>query len=230
MRNLTRFIPGEDIRQVSQWDFGDVDADLLKLAEEDRARQAELEQAREETLYQKARAEGFTDGFADGFAQGQAKAILQGEQQLQAYVDGQGKESAERFGQLMESAREQLAQSQQVMARGVLELACEVARQILRHELSVNPNVVLPVVREGLQLLADDSTSAVVRLNPLDLDVLEDSLQAEFSGLSLTLTPDSSIAPGGCRISSAGAVIEGDLHTRWRRAIAKLGLELDWDD
>ena len=85
-------------------------------------------------------------------------------------------------------------------------------------------------MREGLQLLADDSQSAVVRLNPLDLDVLEETLQAEFSRLSLTLTPDSSIAPGGCRISSAGAVIEGDLHTRWRRAIAKLGLELDWDE
>ncbi len=226
MRNLTRFIPGEDIRQVSRWDFGDVDADLLKLVEDDRARQAELDHVRDQGLRQK----GHSDGFAEGFAQGQANAILQGEQQLQAYIDGQGRESAEQFAQLLESARDQLAQSQQVLARGVLELACEVARQVLRHELSVNPNVVLPVVREGLTLLADDSKSAVVRLNPLDLDVLEDTLQTEYSGLSLTLTPDSSIEPGGCRISSAGAVIEGDLHTRWRRAIAKLGLELDWDE
>lgn len=226
MRNLTRFIPGEDIRQVSQWDFGDVDADLLKLAEDDRARQAELDHVRDEALRQK----GHAEGFAEGFAQGQANAILQGEHQMQAYIDGQGRESAAQFGQLLQSAQEQLAQSQQVMARGVLELACELARQVLRHELSVNPNVVLPVVREGLALLADDSKSAVVRLNPLDLDVLEDTLQTEFSGLSLTLTPDSSIDPGGCRISNAGAVIEGDLHTRWRRAIAKLGLELDWDE
>jgi len=226
MRNLTRFIPGEDIRQVAQWDFGDVDADLLKLAEDDHARQAELDYVRDEALRQK----GHAEGFAEGFAQGQANAILQGERQMQAYMDGRGRESAAQFGLLLQSTQEQLAQSQQVMARGVLELACEVARQVLRHELSVNPNVVLPVVREGLALLADDSKSAVVRLNPLDLDVLEDTLQTEFSGLSLTLTPDSSIDPGGCRISSAGAVIEGDLHTRWRRAIAKLGLELEWDE
>ena len=225
MRNITRFIPGEDIRQVSQWDFGDVDADLLKLAEDHRARQAELDHVRDDTLRQK----GHAEGFAEGFAQGHAKAILQGEHQLQAYIDGQGRKSAAQFAQLLQSAQDQLAQSQQVMARGVLELACELARQVLRHELSVNPNVVLPVVREGLTLLADDSKGAVVRLNPLDLEVLEDTLQTEFSSLSLTLTPDSSIARGGCRISSAGAVIEGDLHTRWRRAVAKLGLELDWD-
>jgi flagellar assembly protein FliH len=35
------------------------------------------------------------------------------------------------------------------MAQGVLELACELARQVLRHELSVNPNVVQPVIREA---------------------------------------------------------------------------------
>lgn len=226
MRNITRFIPGEEIRAVTQWDFGDVDADLLKLAEQERARQSEVDQTRDDILREKAH----TEGFAEGFAQGQAVAVLQGEQQLQAYIDGQGSEAAVRFAKLLESAQEQLTESQQVMARGVLELACEVARQVLRHELSVNPNVVLPVVREALTLLADDSKSAVVRLNPLDLDVLQDTLQTEFAGLALTLTPDNSIAPGGCRISSAGAVVDGDLHLRWRRAIAKLGLELDWDD
>lgn len=226
MRNLTRFIPGEDIRAVTHWDFGDVDADLLKLAELDRVRQSDVAHAREEVVREQGRAAGY----AEGFAQGQATAVLQGEQQLQAYIDGQGRDAAAHFANLLVAAQEQLAESQQVMARGVLELACEVARQILRHELSVNPNVVLPVVREGLQLLGDDSKSAVVRLNPLDMDVLQDTLQTEFASLSLTLTPDSSIAPGGCRISSAGAVVDGDLHLRWRRAVAKLGLELDWDD
>lgn len=226
MRHITRFIPGEDIRAVTQWDFGDVDADLLKLAELERERQSEADHTREEALRAKAHA----DGFAEGFAQGQAMAVLQGEQQLQAYIDGQGREAAAQFAKVLESAQAEIADAHQVMARGVLELACEVARHVLRHELSVNPNAVLPVVREGLTLLADDSKAAVVRLNPLDLDVLQDTLQTEFSGLALTLTPDSSIAPGGCRISSAGAVVDGDLHLRWRRAIAKLGLELDWDD
>lgn len=226
MRNISRFIPGEDIQAVTQWDFGDVDADMLKLEELEQARQSEIDQARDEELRAKAHA----DGFAEGFAQGQAVAVLQGEQQLQAYIDGQGRDAATQFARLLEATQAQLADAHQVMARGVLELACEVARQVLRHELSVNPNAVLPVVREGLTLLADDSKAAVVRLNPLDLEVLQDTLQTEFSGLALTLTADSSIAPGGCRISSAGAVVDGDLHLRWRRAIAKLGLELDWDD
>jgi flagellar assembly protein FliH len=226
MRNLTRFIPGEEIGAVAQWSFSDVDTDNLKLEAvalaEAQVREAARDKERDEVVRQKA--------FAEGFAQGQASAVLRAAQQHQDYVDNQGREAAMRVGQMLESAREQMAQTQDLMARGVLELACVLARQVLRHELSVNPNALQPVIREGLQMLADDSKTAVVRLNPLDLEVLQDTVQAEFAGLELTLTSDSTVAPGGCLITAAGAVIDANLETRWRRAIGKLGLEVQWDE
>lgn len=220
MRKLTRFIPGEEINAVAQWNFGDVDTDNLQLEAaarvEAEARQAARDEERDQLVRQEA--------YADGFAQGQANAVLRAEQQHQEYVDNQGREASMRFGQMLELAREQMAQTQEVMAQGVLELACVLARQVLRHELSVNPNALQPVIREGLQMLADDSKSAVVRLNPLDLEVLQDTVQAEFAGLELTLTADAGIAPGGCLITAGGAVIDANMETRWRRAIGKLGL------
>lgn len=226
MRNLSRFIPGEEIDAVARWDFGDVDQDRLQLASiaeaQAQARQTQRDEERDLTLRQQS--------YAEGFAQGQATAVLRAEQQHQAYVDNEGRQAALRFGQQLEQLQEQLAQSQQVMAQGVLELACVLARQVLRHELSVNPNALQPVIREGLQMLGDDSKAAVIRLNPIDLEVLQDTLEAEFAALALTLTPDASIAAGGCLISSAGAVIDANLETRWRRAIAKLGLQVQWDD
>lgn len=230
MRNLSRFIPGEEIDVVSRWSFGDVDADLLQLAADAQARdhahaqalQAQRDLQRDQLVHQQA--------YAEGFAQGQASATLQAQQQHQAYVESEGRASALRFAQLLESAREQVVQSEQVMAQGVLELACLLARQVVRHELSVNPNVLQPVIREGLQMLADDSKAAVVRLHPLDLEVLHDVVQGEFAALDLTLTADASIAQGGCRITSAGAVIDASLENRWRRAVAKLGLQVEWDD
>ncbi len=226
MRNLSRFIPGEEIDAVARWDFGDVDQDHLQLASiaeaQAQARQTQRDEERDLILRQQA--------YAEGFAQGQATAVLHAEQQHQAYADNEGRQAALRFGQQLEQLQEQLAQSQQVMAQGVLELACVLARQLLRHELSVNPNALQPVIREGLQMLGDDSKAAVIRLNPVDLEVLQDTLETEFAALALTLTPDASIAAGGCLISSAGAVIDANLETRWRRAIAKLGLQVQWDD
>jgi flagellar assembly protein FliH len=92
----------------------------------------------------------------------------------------------------------------------------------------VNPNVLQPVDREALGLLMADSKSALIRLNPLDLDVLADVMRSEFPGMSLTLVADANVARGGCLIESAGAVVDGTLEKRWLRAIANLGLNSPW--
>jgi len=101
---------------------------------------------------------------------------------------------------------------------------------VLRHELSVNPNALQPVIREALGLLVAQSKSALVRLNPLDLEVLEDVMRTEFSNLSLTLLADATVTRGGCLIESAGTVVDGTLEKRWMRAIANLGLNSPWEE
>jgi flagellar assembly protein FliH len=60
--------------------------------------------------------------------------------------------------------------------------------------------------------------------------VLQDAVQTEFASLNLTFVSDATIKPGGCLITSAGTVVDGSLATRWRRAIASLGMKLPWDD
>jgi len=97
------------------------------------------------------------------------------------------------------------------------------------HELSANPNALLPVVREALGVLASDSKAAVVRMNPLDIDVLAEGLRQEFAGLSLTVLTDGTITRGGCLVESAGTVVDGTLEKRWTRAVASLGLESSWE-
>ena len=230
MRGTTaRFIPGEEIGAVSQWQFGSVDTASLLLAAQTKKREDADGKAHDDTLRQESHGRGFAEGFAQGMAQGLARATLEGERKIDDYARDQGQQAADRFACLLENAREQLEQSRQVMAQGVLELACELARQVLRHELSVNPNALQPVIREALGLLAADSKSAVVRLHPLDAEVLQDALQAEFAGLDLALVADASVKPGGCRITSAGTVVDGSLESRWRRAVANLGLDVQWD-
>ena len=228
MRDNTRFIPGEEIDAFAQWNFAAVDTASLRLEAESQARQlveSKKSKERDDALQEASHAQGF----AEGFAQGQARATLDGDQKIDEYARTQGQAIADRFSQIMEQAQEQLGHSEQVMARGVLELACELARQVVRHELSVNPNVLQPVIREALALLTTDSKNAVVRLNPLDVEVLQAAVQTEFSGLNLSFVSDSTIKAGGCVVTSAGTVVDGSLDTRWRRAVASLGLTLQWD-
>lgn len=224
-RSHTRFIPGEDVGVATGWEFGAVDQSALKFAAKLKAQEEAEVQAKEVV----ARQVGFDDGYAQGFAQGHAQATLEGQRQINEFIATQGQEASHQFAQIFETAQMQLAEQEQVMAKGVLELACELARQVLRHELSTNPNALLPVIREALGVLAIDSKAALVRLNPLDQDVLAEVLRTEFSGLALTLLADSSISRGGCLVEAAGTVVDGTVEKRWMRSVASLGLESAWE-
>ena len=220
-RTQSRFIASDDINAVVGWDFGAVDQASVRFAAKVKAREEADERVRDDQARQV--------GFADGYAQGHAQATLEGQRQIAEFIQTQGQDAARHFLQLFESANTHIAESHQVMAQGVLELACELARQVLRHELSSNPNALQPVIREAVGLLAADCKAAVVRLNPLDLDVLEDVLRQEFSGLSLTLLADPLITRGGGLVEAAGTVVDGTLEKRWSRTVAKLGLESSWE-
>jgi flagellar assembly protein FliH len=213
MRNMSRFTPGEEIGQVSQWNFSAVDNAAIVLEQHDR-------RMKDEAIHQA--------GYEAGFTAGHAHAMPEVQRQIEAFTQSEGQELARRFAGIFEVAAAQMEQVEQMAAQGVLDLAVELARQVLRHELSVNPNVVLPVVREALGVLFEDARSARVRLNPEDFDVVQATLDTEFKNLSLALIPDTLVARGGCQIESAGTVVDGTLEKRWSRTIASLGLNASW--
>lgn len=222
MRNYTRFIPDEEVGTVEQWSFGAVDTASLLLAAQVKVREEAVDQAQFDEIRQA--------GYAEGFVQGQAQTTLEAQRQIADFIANQGQQAAQDFAQLFASTQAQLNEAEQVMARGVLELACELARQVVRRELLVDTNALQPVIREALGLLVADSKSALVRVNPLDLDALGDVTQAEFSNLSVTLLADASVKRGGCLIESAGTVVDGTLERRWMRAVANLGLDSPWEE
>lgn len=222
MRNYSKFIPGEEISAFEQWDFGAVDTASLLLAAQLKAREDASVVVKNDTIRQ--------EGYAEGFAQGHAQATLEGQRQISEFIATQGRQAAAQFAAIFESAKKQLADSEQVMSQGVLELACEVARQVLRQQLSVNQNLLKPVISEALGVLVADSTAALVRLNPHDLKALQGNLADDQFNLSLTLRGDESITRGGCLIESAGTVVDGTLEKRWARAIATLGLSSAWEE
>lgn len=221
MRNYLRFIPGEEVGAVEQWSFDPVDTQAVLLAAQAKASEAAVDHLKDESLKQA--------GYAEGFIQGQAQAALEAQRQITDYIANEGQKAARDFAALFVSAQAQMADAEQVMARGVLDLACELARQVVRRELSVNTDAMQPVLREALGLLAADTKNAVIRLNPLDLEVLEPVIRSEFAGLGLTLLPDPALSQGGCLVESAGTVVDGTLEKRWARAVATLGLESAWE-
>ena len=224
-RAHSTFIPAEQVSKATDWKFSAVDQAALRFAAKLKA-QAEAEERSHNTA---ARDAGHAAGFAEGFAQGHAKATLEGQKQIAQYIATQGQEAADRYLAMMASTATQLAQAEQAMAKGVLELACELARQVLRHELATNPNVLQPVVREALGVLTADAKVAAVRMHPTDVEVFAQELTRAYPNLSLRLVPDTGITPGGCLVESAGTVVDATVEQRWRKTVATLGLDSQWE-
>jgi flagellar assembly protein FliH len=225
MRNYSRFIPGDEIDEVEQWRFGAIET----AAQLQEAQVKQRESVQDDAEFELARQESYRSGYADGIAQGRDQAQAEMQQQMAAFLADQAQESGQRLETLFAATQSQLDDAQQVMAQGVLELSCELARQVIRQELSVNPNVLLPVIREAMDLLGAEHRSAVVRMNPADFEVLDGVIASEFTGMGLTLRADATLEPGGCLVESAGMVIDATLQKRWQRAVATLGLTSVWE-
>ena len=227
-RSYTRFIPGEEIAEAVQWQFGDVgDTDVALLPVHSEVQEApaepEIDHQAQEQLQQVHDA-----AFAEGLRQGQAQAAQEWRQRLDDYIAGQGRQAAAQLAGVTQALEESFSGLQQKMADELLRLACDIARQVVRQELQSNPRALAPVVREALATFVQESRPATVRLNPADWKLLESALREEFGGARVQWQPDPAVAAGGCMVEAAGAVTDGSLDTRWRRAIAALGLVSAW--
>lgn len=226
-RVYARFIPSEEVGDVTQWKFGAVDGS--EPVPEEAPEPAPPDPALIEAEHQQALEQARTDAFADGQAQGHAQASLEWQQRLDDYIAQQGAEAAQRFEAIVRGFQLRLDQLQQTAAQDVLELASEIARQVVRRELQADTKALLPVVREALSMLSVDSGTATVRLNPQDHALLEAALQQQPTAQRVQWVADASVAPGGCLVEQAGMVIDGSLDKRWQRAIAPLGLAQPWE-
>lgn len=237
-RHYTRFIPREEVGDVTRWEFGDIDGanpggPIGPIGPEPKAPEPAviaadpgIPEAEHQALLQQAHDEGY----ARGLAEGQEQTHLQWQQRMDDYVAGQGREAAERLARVAQAFEDSLAGLQQGMAHEVLQLACDIARQVVRQEVTGNPQSVLPVVREAVDMLAGEGRPATVRLNPGDWAALEQPLREEWGGGAIQWQADAALAPGDCVVESGGMVVDGTLDRRWRRAIAALGLTQAWKD
>lgn len=229
-RVYARFIPSEEVGDVTHWKFGAMDGSDLVESGLDAEAAPELppvlDEAQQQALVQQACDEAYAKGVADG----EAQATLEWQRRMDEYVAHQGQEAARTLNAVVQSLQASLTDMQQHMAQDLLQLACDIARQVLRHELSVNPNAVQPVVREAVGMLVSEGRPAVVRLNAADMETLAAPLREEFDGAAVQWMADAAVPAGGCLVESAGTVVDGSLDKRWQRAVAALGLESAWQE
>ncbi len=177
--------------------------------------QAHAEQARQE-------------GYQQGVEAGRQQAAQEWQARMSDYQNNLGRETAQRLSEVLHAAQTSVRGLQQQMAPDLLQLAVDIARQVVRQELRCNPQALQPVVAEALDMLGAETKPALVRLNPEDFKHLEAHLRAALPNPKVEWLADASVPAGGCIVESQGAHIDGSLQRRWQRAVAALGLVSTW--
>jgi flagellar assembly protein FliH len=164
-----------------------------------------------EDIEQAAYCRGFSDGEKSGYEQGERAG---------------SEAAAGRLEPLLASLNQMLVELEAVQRREsrhfekeLVDLALAVARKIVGREVSVNPETVAGLLRDGLQRL-EHAGSLTFRVNPEDLQRLADLQSRLLAGLAdparVRFEADPAISAGGCFIESEAGDIDARLERRFQ--------------
>ena len=161
---------------------------------------------------QEARAAGHAEGLAAGLAEGRQRADTE----------------MARIHAMAEAMSYALNTLQDEVGLAVMDLALEVARDVLRNELAVNRETLLAAVREAVDL-AGSGPHPQLLLNPEDSAMVKERIGDELIAAGWRIAEDDRIDPGGCRVTTINGSIDATLAARWRAVVSALGRNHAWE-
>lgn len=216
-----RFIPREEVQDATAWAFEPMDPKARQPVREAPPPEPEQPQVDLEALRRQA--------YEEGFAHGRQVGEQETRDALDAPLRRTAEEAARRLAALLGNADQALNASEDHLSEQLLELACDVARQVVRRELSQPLPAIRAVVDEALAATLHDELTRTLRLNPMDHALLQNHIDGLLDSDRVKLVADETITAGGCVLSTATGTVDGTLEKRWTRAVANLGLKSRWD-
>ena len=215
----TRFIPREELQGFASWTPGAF-ANLGRAAPPQPADAAAAEPTPGEwrAEVQKARQAGYQDGYRDGLVA------------LESFKLSLAQQMSCQFAPLLHSFDAQLGALEQCIAQAMAKLATQLARQVVRSELTARPELVTQVAQEAVQAVLMSAKQIVVQVHPADHGLISEGAAEALAARGARLVVHSGIARGGCLVESDAGSIDARIATRWHDCVQALGSGVGWDD
>ncbi len=175
-----------------------------------------------EQLAKEARQSGYQDGYRDGLAALESFKQTQAAQ-MAAFL-------SEHVGAVVSEMHTRLELVEQQLSGRIAGVALELARQVVRSEITLRPDLVVAVADEALTTLLDTAKHVTVRMNPQDLALTNGLLEERLLVRGARAVADPQILAGGCMVESDIAAVDATVEARWQHAASAMGLKLAWAD
>lgn len=104
------------------------------------------------------------------------------------------------------------------IAPDLLEISVDIAKKIIKKELSENSEILLENIKEILAGLSKEESKIVLRVNPSQVDMLKQEMPeaVQMAGLEakVLIVPDENTMEGGCMVTTDNGVIDATIETQ----------------
>lgn len=150
---------------------------------------------------EKGRLEGLEQGHTEGLSQGLKEGLEQGQQQIDT-LSGY-------WRQLIDELENPVQQLTVEVQKQLVALITEVARAVLKVELTTNEQAIIATVKEAVQAMPVVQQQLKIYLHPDDLLVIEGVYpEATLEKNNWQLLSDASLARGDCQIITDHSMID----------------------
>lgn len=167
-------------------------------------------------IEEQARQEGYEAGHAEGLEKG-----LQEGREIALEETG-------RLHRLADAFAAELGKADDAISQQILDLSLDLARAMLKSALVIQPELVIPIVREAVRYLPVLQQPALLYMNPGDAVLIQERMGDELTKTGWQLTGDPQLEAGSCRVETASNQIDATLPTRWQRLTAALSKDSSW--
>ena len=104
------------------------------------------------------------------------------------------------------------------IAPDVLEISLDIAKKIIKREVSENPEILLDNIKSILKGLSKEETKIMLKVNPSQVAMLKQEMPeaVQTAGLEakVLIVPDENTMEGGCLLTTSHGVIDATLETQ----------------
>ena len=112
-------------------------------------------------------------------------------------------------------ARQQIFEA---VAPDILEISLDIAKKIIKKEVSEDPEIILGNIKEILSGLSKEETKLILKVNPAQASMLKQQVPDIVSSAGLeakvVIIPDENIMEGGCLLTTTNGVIDATIETQ----------------
>ncbi len=217
----TRFIPREELPAFAAWTPHVLSPSATAgpappvLAPERRAQsRGPLDEQAEQV--HAARQSGYQDGYRDGLVA------------LESFKQGYARQVTAQISAVVQSLQEQLLALEHDMAASLARCATQLARQVVRSEISTRPALVAQVASEAVEAVLTSARHIRIALHADDLALVAEGAAELLAARGVRLELQADIARGGCRVQSDAGTVDARIATRWLQATQALDTGVGW--